>query len=255
MYYILFYMYKHKSNALFYFKVHILILNPCISMGHGPWQHRALNWVMVPDNTGLYVGLIGWCDIHCKFLSTFRVCVLPNEPVCIICMLHMGILWWIWCVDLWNWVLLVCCLDLSWWHCRCHKHTWTTIWLISVMWEWWRIQSVPCRYLHWQRREVNSWLHPIIVYRISYWSRWCSWLKWFPEAWLVFSLGILQTLVKLVQVESLELITCSATGTAMMVKRALTSNETKVSSRVIERCLIFWMKPVLSLTKDDVLPQ
>ena len=45
-----------------------------------------------------------------------------------------------------------------------------------------------------------------------------------------FSVGILQILVKLVQVEILELITCSATGTGMLVKRALTSNETKVSS-------------------------
>ena len=50
-------------------------------------------------------------------------------------------------------------------------------------------------------------------------------------------------LVKLVQVEILELITCSAKGIGMLVKRALTSNETKVSSSVfIERCLIFWMK-------------
>ena len=55
-----------------------------------------------------------------------------------------------------------------------------------------------------------------------------------------FSVGILQTLVKLVQVEILQLITCSATGTGMLVKRALTSNETKVSSSgFIERCLIF----------------
>ena len=70
------------------------------------------------------------------------------------------------------------------------------------------------------------------------------------------SVGILQILVKLVQVEILELITCSATGTGMLVKRALTSNETNVSSsRFIERCLIFWMKSVLSLTKDEVLPQ
>ena len=45
-----------------------------------------------------------------------------------------------------------------------------------------------------------------------------------------FSAGILQTLVKLVQVEILELITHSATGTGMLVSRALTSNETKVSS-------------------------
>ena len=70
-----------------------------------------------------------------------------------------------------------------------------------------------------------------------------------------FSVGILQTLVKLVQVEILELITCSATGTGMLVKRALTSNETKASSGFIKRCLIFWMKSVLLLTKGDFLPQ
>ena len=71
-----------------------------------------------------------------------------------------------------------------------------------------------------------------------------------------FSIGILQMLVKLVQVEIVELITCSATGTGMLVKRALTSNETKVSSSgFIERCLIFLMKTILSLTKDEVLPQ
>ena len=70
-----------------------------------------------------------------------------------------------------------------------------------------------------------------------------------------FSVGILQTFVKLVQVEILELITCSATGTGMLVKIALTSNETKVSSGFIKRCLIFLIKSVLSLTKDEVLPQ
>ena len=71
-----------------------------------------------------------------------------------------------------------------------------------------------------------------------------------------FSVGILQTLMKLVQVEILELITCSAAGTGMLVKRALTSNETKVSSSgFIEKCLIFLMKSVLSLTKDEVLSQ
>ena len=71
-----------------------------------------------------------------------------------------------------------------------------------------------------------------------------------------FSVGILQILVKLVQVEILELIACSATGTGMLVKRALTSNETKVySSGFIDRCLIFSVKSVLSLMKDEVLPQ
>ena len=71
-----------------------------------------------------------------------------------------------------------------------------------------------------------------------------------------FAVGILQTLVKLVQVEILELIICSATGTGMLVKRVLTPNETDVSfSGFIERCLIFLMKPVLSLTKDKVLSQ
>ena len=70
-----------------------------------------------------------------------------------------------------------------------------------------------------------------------------------------FSVGILQILVKLVQVENFELISCSAAGTGMLVKRALTSNETKVSSSgFVERCLIFWMKSVLSLAKDEVLP-
>ena len=62
--------------------------------------------------------------------------------------------------------------------------------------------------------------------------------------------------MKLVQIEILELITCSATGTGILVKKALISNETKVSSSgFIERCLIFLMKSVLSLTKDEVLPQ
>ena len=52
-----------------------------------------------------------------------------------------------------------------------------------------------------------------------------------------FSVGILQTLVKLVQVEILELMTTSARGSGMLVMRALISNETKVSSSgFIERC-------------------
>ena len=41
-----------------------------------------------------------------------------------------------------------------------------------------------------------------------------------------FSVEILQTLVKLVQVEILELITSSATDNGMLVKSALTLNET-----------------------------
>ena len=58
-----------------------------------------------------------------------------------------------------------------------------------------------------------------------------------------FSVGILQKLVKLVQAEILELITCSATGSGMLVKRELTSNEIKFSSSgLIQRCLIFWIK-------------
>ena len=40
----------------------------------------------------------------------------------------------------------------------------------------------------------------------------------------------------------------------MLVKGALTSNETKISSSgFIERCLIFLIKSVLCLTKDEVL--
>ena len=71
-----------------------------------------------------------------------------------------------------------------------------------------------------------------------------------------FFVGILHTLVKLVLLEILELIACSTTGTGILVKRALTSNETKLSSSAfIERCLIFLMKSELSLTKDEILPQ
>ena len=55
------------------------------------FRHWALKWVMVPDRTGLYVRLVGWCDIHCKFLSTLRGCVLPNESVCLKCRLRMDI--------------------------------------------------------------------------------------------------------------------------------------------------------------------
>ena len=70
-----------------------------------------------------------------------------------------------------------------------------------------------------------------------------------------FSVEILQTLVKLEQVEILKLITCSATVTGRLVKRALTSNEAKVSSSgFTERCLNIWMKSVLSLTKNEALP-
>ena len=70
---------------------------------------------------------------------------------------------------------------------------------------------------------------------------------------MAFSVRILQTLVKLIQVEILELITCSATSTGILVKRALTANEMVSSSGFIERCLISLMKSVLSLTKDEVL--
>ena len=43
--------------------------------------------------------------------------------------------------------------------------------------------------------------------------------------------------LKLVEVEIVELITCSVSGTGMLFKRALTLNETKIfSSGFIERC-------------------
>ena len=65
-----------------------------------------------------------------------------------------------------------------------------------------------------------------------------------------FSVGILQTLMTLVQVEMPELITCSATDTGMLVKRALTSNEIKVSSSgFIKRCLIYWIVGDVSLER------
>ena len=102
---------------------------------------------------------------------------------------------------------------------------------------------------------MNPRLHPVIVYRFLIEAEDAVDDSEFQKL-NEFFVGILQTLVKLVQVEILELITCSTTDTGMLVKRALTSNVTKVSSSgFIERCLIFLMKFVLCLTKDEVLPQ
>ena len=71
-----------------------------------------------------------------------------------------------------------------------------------------------------------------------------------------FSAGIFLTSVKSMQIEILELITSSAADTDVLVKTAQISNDTKVSSsEFTERCSIFWMKSVLSLTKNDVLLQ
>ena len=68
-----------------------------------------------------------------------------------------------------------------------------------------------------------------------------------------FSVRILQIFVKFLQVDILLWMTSSATGTGILVKRVLTSNETKISSGLMERFLILWMKSVLSLTKDGFL--
>ena len=53
-----------------------------------------------------------------------------------------------------------------------------------------------------------------------------------------FSVGILQTLVKLVQVEILELVTCSATGTGMLVKKILISMRLRFFLLDLLMCLI-----------------
>ena len=98
---------------------------------------------------------------------------------------------------------------------------------------------------------MNPLLHPVNVYRIFIEAEDAVGDSKFQKLDYFFSLGVFQTLVKLVKVEVLVLITCSATGTVMLVKRALASHETKVSSSgFIKRCLIFWMKSVLSLTKE-----
>ena len=51
---------------------------------------------------------------------------------------------------------------------------------------------------------------------------------------MIFSVEILQTLVKLVQVKTLEFKTCKTTGAGILVKTALTSNEIKISSKFTE---------------------
>ena len=54
---------------------------------------QALKWVMVPNSTGIYVGFGGWCDIHCKFLSTFQGVCITQWSVSIIFILHMCQCW------------------------------------------------------------------------------------------------------------------------------------------------------------------
>ena len=69
--------------------------------------------VKAHDNRGLYVGSVGWSDIHCKFLSTFRGCVLTSKFMCISYMLHIC-LWHIQYCEIiifdWYLVMSVFCL-------------------------------------------------------------------------------------------------------------------------------------------------
>ena len=68
----------------------------------------ALNCVMVHDNTGIYVGFVWWCDIHCRFLSTFREFVLPDQSVCMISMLPIGLL------HIWQCKIIAFCIIFGW---------------------------------------------------------------------------------------------------------------------------------------------
>ena len=78
---------QYVSYLIHTFCVYVFVLCVLVVL----FRQQAFKWVMVPDSTGLYVGLVGWCDIHCKFLSTFRQCVLPNESVYINFRLHVAL--------------------------------------------------------------------------------------------------------------------------------------------------------------------
>ena len=71
-----------------------------------------------------------------------------------------------------------------------------------------------------------------------------------------FSVVILEIFVKLVQVDILLLMTSIVTATGMLVKRALRSNDNKVSSSgLMERFLILLIKSVLTSIKDGIFLQ
>ena len=54
------------------------------------FSYWALKSVMVPDSTGLYVGLVGWCDIHCSFCQLSGGVCYPTN-LCIHFMLHVAL--------------------------------------------------------------------------------------------------------------------------------------------------------------------
>ena len=116
---------------------------------------------MVPDSTGLYVGMVGWCDIHCKFLSTFRGCVLPNESMCIICIL------------LWTYVR----------HTRCViMHFVSFLWMIfcpgilPIV----KLSFVSCINIHYTLESVY-WSHSKLP--LAYVPGWCTVFYFICQVW------------------------------------------------------------------------
>ena len=73
--------------------------------------------------------------------------------------------------------------------------------------------------------QVKPWLHPVIVYRFFVEAEDAVGDSEFQKPDEFFCMDLAD--IGEIGAEILELITCSATGTGLLVKRVLTSNETK----------------------------
>ena len=68
---------QHIKYLIHTFCVYVFVLYVLVVL----FRHGALEWVMVPDSTGLLWDWLGDVTSTVKFLSTFRGCVLPNESM------------------------------------------------------------------------------------------------------------------------------------------------------------------------------
>ena len=66
-----------RQGGITFLGMHVFVL--CCPGGAVRAGHLIVSWFMT--ETEIYVGFVGWCDIHCKFLSTFGG---ANWSVCII---------------------------------------------------------------------------------------------------------------------------------------------------------------------------
>ena len=129
--------------------------------------HWALKRVMVPDSTGLYVGLVGWCDIDCKFRSTFSRCVLPYESICINCRLCMVL------SDLQQCAIIAFCIVFEWYFVLVFFPYFICIFFLCFVYKFITLFSPVMESVYWSHSRplthVPVWL---CVLFCQVWSQW-----------------------------------------------------------------------------------